>query len=241
MNPARLKVKTLPARRTVFWSLALVLAIVITPFILRLGVTLFNVNVTTNATVALLSLGLLGTVLMLTSFVIIARLFRQPVKFKDIAISRPLVWSDASYAVIGFIVYALISSILLYVYGSIGGNVTQPQEFGLGQLFGTERLYAMLIFVVAVPIAEEVLFRGMLYSKIRQSGLHWITAAAVVSGLFGAAHGQWNVAIDVFVMSMVMCYLREKTGTILAGILVHVLKNFIGFYLTFILLQGMGT
>jgi membrane protease YdiL (CAAX protease family) len=54
-----------------------------------------------------------------------------------------------------------------------------------------------------------------------------------VSALFGLAHMQWNVAIDVFVLSMVACYLRELTGSIWAGIILHCLKNLIAFIALF--------
>jgi membrane protease YdiL (CAAX protease family) len=67
-----------------------------------------------------------------------------------------------------------------------------------------------------------------------------IVSSVVVSALFGLAHGQWNVAVDVFVMSMVACYLREYTGVIWPGIIIHMIKNFIGFYITFVLLQGVS-
>ena len=51
-------------------------------------------------------------------------------------------------------------------------------------------------------------------------------------------HGQWNVGVNVFAMSIVLCTLREITGTIYAGILLHMLKNTIAFVLVYIV--GMG-
>jgi membrane protease YdiL (CAAX protease family) len=52
--------------------------------------------------------------------------------------------------------------------------------------------------------------------------------------VFGAVHGQWNVAIDVFSLSLIMCGLREITGNIWAGALLHMLKNGLAFYILFI-------
>jgi len=59
-------------------------------------------------------------------------------------------------------------------------------------------------------------------------------AALVTSLVFAAVHGQWNVAIDTFALSLVLCALREVTGTIWAGILLHMFKNAIAFYVLFI-------
>ena len=42
----------------------------------------------------------------------------------------------------------------------------------------------------------------------------------------------------MFALSIVLCGLREITGTIHAGILLHMLKNGIAFYLLFVM--GMG-
>ena len=52
-----------------------------------------------------------------------------------------------------------------------------------------------------------------------------IISALLVSVLFGVVHLQWNVGVTVFAMSLVLCGLREVTGTIYAGILMHMLKN----------------
>jgi membrane protease YdiL (CAAX protease family) len=87
--------------------------------------------------------------------------------------------------------------------------------------------------VVIAPFAEEILFRGYLYGKLRKSIPTWL-AMVVTSALFGAIHAQWNVGVDVFVLSMVACSLREVTGGIWAGILLHMLKNGLAFYILFI-------
>ena len=65
-----------------------------------------------------------------------------------------------------------------------------------------------------------------------------LIANLLVSVLFGLVHMQWNVGINVFAMSVVMCALREITGTIYAGILLHMLKNGVAFYLLYV--AGMG-
>ena len=40
--------------------------------------------------------------------------------------------------------------------------------------------------------------------------------------------------MTVFAMSIVMCAVRELTGTIWGGILIHILKNGIAFYFLFV-------
>ncbi|MBQ6393939.1 CPBP family intramembrane metalloprotease, partial [Candidatus Saccharibacteria bacterium] len=87
------------------------------------------------------------------------------------------------------------------------------------------------------PIAEEVIFMGWLYGKLR-SRMGMIMAIFITSVLFCIIQGQWNVGVNVFAMSIVLCGLREVTGTIYAGILLHMVKNGIAFYLLYVM--GMG-
>ena len=102
-----------------------------------------------------------------------------------------------------------------------------------------------MILVVVAPIAEELIFRGWLYGKLRlllssklSNNASMILSIILVSVLFGMVHMQWNVGVNVFALSVVLCGLREITGTIYAGILAHMLKNGIAFYLLYIL--GIG-
>ena len=83
------------------------------------------------------------------------------------------------------------------------------------------------------------MFRGMLYGGLRRSKMPWWGAAVIVSALFGLAHMQWNVAIDVFVLSMVACYLRELTGGIWAGFMLHMLKNGLAFFVLLSSVNGV--
>jgi membrane protease YdiL (CAAX protease family) len=72
-----------------------------------------------------------------------------------------------------------------------------------------------------------------LYGKLKNR-VPAVVAAIVTSLLFGLAHFQWNVAIDVFILSLILCALRSLTGSIWAGVLVHVIKNSLAYYLLFV-------
>jgi membrane protease YdiL (CAAX protease family) len=84
------------------------------------------------------------------------------------------------------------------------------------------------------------LFRGYLLGKLRKYVPLW-AAILVTSLLFGFVHGAWNVGIDVFALSIVLCLLRVWTKTLWAPILLHMLKNAVAFYLLFINPLLLGT
>lgn len=145
-------------------------------------------------------------------------------------------WTDILLAPVGFIVFMIVAVILVAILQSIfpGINWNESQDVGFSNLISSsDFILAFISLVVVAPVAEELIFRGWLYGKLRAK-IPAIPAMLVVSILFGIVHGQWNVGVTVFVMSIAMCTLREITGTIWGGILIHILKNGIAFYFLYV-------
>jgi len=145
-------------------------------------------------------------------------------------------WTDILLAPVGFIVFMIVAVILVAILQSIfpGINWNESQDVGFSNLISSsDFVLAFISLVVVAPVAEELIFRGWLYDKLRAK-IPAIPAMLVVSILFGIVHGQWNVGVTVFVMSIAMCTLREITGTIWGGILIHILKNGIAFYFLYV-------
>lgn len=146
-------------------------------------------------------------------------------------------WSYLLKAVLGWSVYFVIIASVMYVVGQVIHIPDDPQEIGYANPEGPELALIFLILVCIVPIAEELLFRGFIYRGVRSKFPFWV-AALTVSVLFGVAHGQLNVGIDTFCLSLVLCYLVEKTNSLWPGILVHALKNAVAFTMIFVLHVG---
>ena len=153
-------------------------------------------------------------------------------------------WTDIGLAPVGFVASLILAAGLVAVFNLFPWfDAEQAQDVGFSTyIFGFDRVVAFIILVVVAPVAEELIFRGWLYSKLRpmlsakMSNLaSMIISIFLVSLLFGIIHLQWNVGVNVFAMSVVLCGLREITGTIYAGILTHMLKNGIAFYLLYVL------
>ncbi|MGH7196229.1 MAG: lysostaphin resistance A-like protein [Candidatus Saccharimonadales bacterium] len=141
-----------------------------------------------------------------------------------------------AYAVGGFIVYFVLSiSINEVVSRFIQVDQNQPQELGYASPVGLELVLIFVALVVLAPLAEELLFRGFLYRGLRRR-LSFIPATLVTSLLFAVAHAQLNVGLDVFALSLVLCYMREKTDSLWPGILLHATKNAVAFSLLFVIM-----
>lgn len=147
-------------------------------------------------------------------------------------------WTDIGLAPVGFIVYLVLAFILTWVFSLFPWfDTNQIQETGLNSYITTlDAVIAYLRLVVLAPIIEELIFRGWLYGKLRNCLLakfsdrtSMFISIFAVSIVFGLIHGQWNVGVNMFAMSVVLCGLRETTGTIYSGILVHIIKNGVAF------------
>jgi hypothetical protein len=154
----------------------------------------------------------------------------------EIGLTRLPKWSDILLAPAGLIIYLICSSLLILLATKVlpWFNVNQTQTTGFGQLSQNyEYILAFFTLVVVAPVAEEILFRGYLYGKLKKFVPVWV-AILVTSLLFGAIHGEWNIFFDTFALSIILCLLREFTGNIWSSILLHMIKNGIAFYLLFI-------
>jgi uncharacterized protein len=120
--------------------------------------------------------------------------------------------------------FAAIGAYLLFaiVYTSIFGV---PEQKDIADEFGTVPMQILLI-VIAAPISEEVCFRGMLFGGLRE---RWPRiAAALLSGLiFGALHAITGISAvpPLIAFGLILALLYEKTGSIVPGILLHMLNN----------------
>lgn len=111
------------------------------------------------------------------------------------------------------------------IYGEVTSLDLREQIFSVG--FDTWYGIVLMILSVGIlaPIAEELLFRGMLYDFFKQkTGVPW--AVLITSGLFGLAHyDSFAVVISTFVMGLVMAYAVEKTKSLWVSIFIHVATN----------------
>ncbi len=145
-------------------------------------------------------------------------------------------WTDILLGPIGLILALILGAIVVFIAEKLMPWVDweQEQDVGFNILANsTEYLVAFFALVVVAPFCEEVLFRGWLYGKLR-GRMSALPAIIITSITFGVVHGQWNVGVTVFAMSIIMCLARELTGTIYCGMIIHILKNALAFYMLYV-------
>ncbi len=141
--------------------------------------------------------------------------------------ARPKVF--IGWLVVAFLAFIAISAAYSALVG-IGAQKDLPDELGADN--GTAALFAAAFLVTVIaPVAEEIFFRGFLFTTLRRFGL-W--PAVLVTGLiFGAIH--LGSAPDVLylpilaIFGSVLCLLYWKTRSLYPCIALHAINNCIAF------------
>ncbi|MFZ0693098.1 MAG: type II CAAX endopeptidase family protein [Alphaproteobacteria bacterium] len=88
-----------------------------------------------------------------------------------------------------------------------------------------QRAVALIATIgILVPIAEELLFRGVLYTWLRQR-LTILPCVLISAALFALAHGNRQMVIQIFIVGIVLALIYEKSRSILVSGLVHMTVN----------------
>lgn len=170
---------------------------------------------------------------------------RYKSNFKAIGLRRPR-WSDFGYGIAGFPIYFVLYTVTVVAASALipALNVDQKQELGFDQtvvIGGAAMALTFVSLVVIPPIVEEIMVRGMLYTSFKKA-VPIVPAALLTSGLFAAAHLSasaegplYIAAVDTFVLSLVLIYVRELTGALWACIVLHALKNGVAFAILYVI------
>ena len=136
---------------------------------------------------------------------------------------------------LGIIVISALSAALFNGGRIIPSNsrvIFLQRPGGIGLL-----LLALLVTAVAVPICEEIFFRGMLFRLLRARFPLW--AAVLLSAMaFGLAHASPGVSpalLPIFMyMGVVLAVVYVRTGWLTNTILLHALNNAIATVVVFL-------
>lgn len=86
----------------------------------------------------------------------------------------------------------------------------------------------LVIYGLLTPFTEELIFRGVIYNRIKK--YFPVTIAIFLNAVvFGCYHGNLVQIIYAFMMGLVMAYLYEIYGHLLAPVLFHMAANMIVF------------
>lgn len=135
----------------------------------------------------------------------------------------------AFLAALAFLV-AVGVNILFYQLGITGssesfGNVQKAQ-------LGVQLAAGILLFGMISPVAEEAVFRGIIYNRLKRS--FSVSIGMVISALlFGCYHGNVVQALYGAFLGLVIAYSYELFGSFMAPVLFHSVANISVFVMSY--------
>lgn len=171
---------------------------------------------------------------------------RHRSNFRALGLTRRPKLIDPLLSAGGFVAYIAVYISLVVIMSQLvpSLNINQAQDVGFSSATGAIALILTFIsLVILPPVTEEILMRGFLFTSLRRK-MPFIVSAVLTSVIFASGHltgGEqgapllWIAFIDTFVLSIVLCYLRERTGRLWASIGVHMIKNSVAFVSLFLL------
>ncbi|HEY5942279.1 MAG TPA: type II CAAX endopeptidase family protein [Solirubrobacterales bacterium] len=128
---------------------------------------------------------------------------------------RPSAFKWMAAAVGAYLLFAMLYSAL----------ILEPEQDDIASGFGPIPIQVLLI-VFGAAIAEEICFRGMLFGGLRER-LPKVPAALAAGVVFGALHAFTGLSAvpPLIALGFIFCLLYEKTGSIVPGMLLHMLNN----------------
>lgn len=102
---------------------------------------------------------------------------------------------------------------------------------------GAEKLYGPGLFVqsaamgIVIPIAEELVFRGLVFGGLRRKH-SFVQAAFLSAAVFGIYHGNVLQGLYGFVMGWALAWVMERKRTIKGAVLMHMGANLASIVLT---------
>lgn len=148
------------------------------------------------------------------------------------------IWAAlAGYPAALFIVFAsaMLNSIIFKNINISSNPIFEVIE----KISGTSNIiYIFLLVTIIGPFFEELIFRGLLYTSFRQT-FGAPLSILIVSFVFSFIHGDLPGLLPIFSLSIIITYLYEETGSILASFILHALWN-AGTFFAFMALINAG-
>jgi membrane protease YdiL (CAAX protease family) len=166
-----------------------------------------------------------------------------------VGLIRRMIWSKAAYLrsmasgwwlssfFIGLVCIPVVNYVAFLTQQLLGQELeANPQlDIVVPEGFSWLGLVGMAILIgLLVPFVEELFFRGVLFTWLRQ---HWsfLPAALLTSLLFGLMHGEPFLIAGTAVLGFVSAWVMEKSGSLWAAVMIHALNNSVNVVLAYLL------
>lgn len=135
--------------------------------------------------------------------------------------------------------YGLFGILLLFTM--LGGNLFMSLSGAMGaseayqqaadKVYTGNLILALVLTGFVAPLAEEMLFRGIIFNSFKRS-LPALPAALISSAFFGVYHGNSVQGFYGFFLALLFIYAYEYYGDFKVPVVLHVVHNLVSYLLT---------
>jgi membrane protease YdiL (CAAX protease family) len=147
-------------------------------------------------------------------------------RWRDLGLRGASLGNFMRYGILGgfmlIIMVLLMGIVLKYFQPDLPPQSIEEMLRSAGRL--PDFILIMIAGVVLAPIAEEIFYRGMIYPLFRKYlGTTWGAVGAGI--LFGLAHWDLWRALPLAIGGAALCYIYEKSNSILVSMIAHGVWN----------------
>ncbi|MGN1113746.1 MAG: lysostaphin resistance A-like protein [Oscillospiraceae bacterium] len=179
-----------------------------------------------SANIFIVGFSLLITLLIATSLLDVE--IGNMISFKNKPVKTALTWFPVCMIV--NMIFSTLINIVTLIFGSAGFTIPQS-DFSVTNTDTASIILQFLYIVILGPIAEELIYRGVILSILKPYG-KW--AAVIISALFfGLMHGNIPQAVPAFCGAIVYGLIAVRFNSIIPTIIIHMLNNGLTMYTDF--------
>ena len=99
--------------------------------------------------------------------------------------------------------------------------------------FNNNLFFNFFLIIIVAPIIEEIVFRGLFYKTLKNF-IPFVQASIISSLIFAIIHENILSLTILFLLSLYLTWIYERTNSILYSILTHSIFNFLNLSLIYI-------
>lgn len=154
---------------------------------------------------------------------------RKMEKDGQLLVNKKAPWVQYIWVLIFGIVFCLGGNVLLAMSGLAMKDTSYITASAA--IYSESMAVLLLCQGIVVPIAEELMFRGVLFKRCREQMSFW-GAAFSVSCFFAFVHGTVTQLMYTLILGIFLAYVYEKLGSLKAPVLLHILVNVVSIVAT---------
>jgi len=143
------------------------------------------------------------------------------------------VWRGIGIGAAAWLGMVILFAVTALIHNALGGTPSDHSTLFKGVAEDKWRFLISMyvLMIIAAPIAEELLFRGLMYRGLAESRLGAAGTIVITSIVFGLAHWLgfgWERVVVTGCVGALLGFLRWRTGGTSVPIVAHAATNFMG-------------